>query len=334
MSKKTIFSGVQPSGEIHIGNYLGAIKQFLSLQNEHNCIFSIVDLHAITVWQDPKILTSRTREALAIFLACGLDPQKNIIFNQSQVSEHSQLAWVLGCTARVGWLNRMTQFKDKAGKNKDVASVGLYAYPILMAADILLYKATHVPVGDDQKQHLELSRDIAQKFNKDYKNDYFYIPEALISKIATRIMSLRAVTKKMSKSEPSEYSRIMLTDNNDIIIKKITKATTDSLKMPKLLEETSKRPEINNLINIFASCSNINKNEVIEKFASNEISVFKKELADKVISVVEPIAKNTMQLLKNTDHLDDVLCKGSEKAKNIAKQTFNEIKKITGMISY
>ena len=282
MSKKIVFSGVQPSGEIHLGNYLGALKQFVELQHDNDCIFSIVDLHAITVWQDPSTLGNRTREALAIFIACGLNPEKNIIFNQSQVSEHSQLAWYLNCTARVGWLNRMTQFKDKAGKNKEVASVGLYTYPILMAADILLYNATHVPVGDDQKQHLELVRDIAQKFNNDYKQDYFILPEPLVNKMATRIMSLRDGSKKMSKSDPSEQSRIMMTDTNDQIVKKIMKAKTDSLNMPNTIEEADKRPEISNLINIFVSCSEISKQKVIDDFASKEISVFKKELINAI----------------------------------------------------
>ena len=232
MDKKIVFSGVQPSGEIHLGNYLGALKQFVKLQDTNDCIFSIVDLHAITVWQDPKLLSGRIREVLAIFISCGLDPKKNIIFNQSQVSEHSQLAWILGCTAKVGWLNRMTQFKDKAGKNKEAATVGLYTYPVLMAADILLYKATHVPVGDDQKQHLELARDIAQKFNNDYDQNYFILPEPLINKETTRIMSLRDGTKKMSKSDASDYSRIMLNDSTDEIVKKIKKAKTDTHSLP------------------------------------------------------------------------------------------------------
>jgi tryptophanyl-tRNA synthetase len=236
MSDKVIFSGVQPSGEIHIGNYLGAITQFVNYQTDYKSIFSIVDLHAITVWQDPEALKNSTREVLAIFLASGLDESKNIIFNQSQVPEHTQLAWILSCTARVGWLNRMTQFKDKAGKNRENASIGLYTYPILMAADILLYSASHVPVGEDQKQHLELARDIAHKFNTDYNENCFILPEPLMNKSTTRIMSLRNGSNKMSKSDISEYSRILMTDSNDQISLKIKKAKTDSLKMPNNLK--------------------------------------------------------------------------------------------------
>ena len=253
MSNKIIFSGVQPTGEIHIGNYLGAISQFVSNQDEYKSIFSIVDLHAITIPQNPKELLNRTRQVLAIFLASGIDPSKNIIFNQSQVPEHTQLAWILNCTARVGWLNRMTQFKDKAGKNKENASIGLYTYPILMAADILLYSASHVPVGDDQKQHLELARDIAHKFNTDYDTDIFRLPEPLMNKSSTRIMSLRDGAKKMSKSDISEYSRILMTDSNDEISIKIKKAKTDSMNMPSSAEEASSRPEIENLLNIYCA---------------------------------------------------------------------------------
>ena len=251
MSNKIIFSGVQPTGEIHIGNYLGAISQFVSNQDEYKSIFSIVDLHAITIPQNPKELLNRTRQVLAIFLASGIDPTKNIIFNQSQVPEHTQLAWILNCTARVGWLNRMTQFKDKAGKNKENASIGLYTYPILMAADILLYSASHVPVGDDQKQHLELARDIAHKFNTDYDTDIFRLPEPLLNKSSTRIMSLRDGSKKMSKSDISEYSRILMTDSNDEISIKIKKAKTDPMNMPSSSEEAGNRPEIDNLLNIY-----------------------------------------------------------------------------------
>ncbi len=331
MSKKIVFSGVQPSGEIHLGNYLGALKQFVKLQHDNDCIFSIVDLHAITVWQDPKSLANKKREVLAIFIACGLIPEKNTIFNQSQVSEHTHLAWYLNCTARVGWLNRMTQFKDKAGKNKEIASVGLYAYPILMAADILLYNATHVPVGDDQKQHLELVRDIAQKFNNDYKRDYFTLPEPLVSKMAPRIMSLRDGSKKMSKSDPSEQSRIMMTDSNDQIVKKIMKAKTDSLKMPDTLESAEKRPEISNLINIFVSCSQTDKQKVIDDFASKEISTFKKELINIITSTVEPIALETKKLINNQDFLDNILLDGAKKAKLIATKSILEIEKIIGV---
>mgnify|MGYP001219485502 CR=1 FL=1 len=248
MTKNIVFSGVQPSGEIHLGNYLGAITQFVGLQDDNKCIFSIVDLHAITVWQDPTTLADSTREILAIFLACGLDHKKNIIFNQSQVAQHAQLAWILSCTAKVGWLNRMTQFKDKAGKNKEVASIGLYTYPILMAADILLYGATHVPVGDDQKQHLELARDIASTFNHRYGKEHFVQPEPFIMGEATRVMSLKDGTAKMSKSAPSDLSRINLTDDADAIAKKIRKAKTDALPFPRTLNEAKSRSEINNLI--------------------------------------------------------------------------------------
>ncbi|MEC9205602.1 MAG: tryptophan--tRNA ligase [Pseudomonadota bacterium] len=332
MDKKIVFSGVQPSGEIHLGNYLGALKQFANLQNTNNCIFSIVDLHAITVWQDPQLLPIRTREVLAIFIASGIDPKKNIIFNQSQVSEHAQLAWILGCTAKIGWLNRMTQFKDKAGKDKEAATVGLYTYPILMAADILLYKATHVPVGDDQKQHLELARDIAQKFNTDYKKSYFTVPESLINKAAPRIMSLRDGKKKMSKSDPSGYSRIMMTDTNDEVLKKVMKAKTDSLKMPTSIEGAKKRPEIENLINIFSACSETEKENVVEKFASQDISAFKKELANCIIKIVEPIASETKKLLSDKEYLDKTLRDGAKRAKDITGKSIIEIKEIIGVV--
>ena len=280
MSNKIIFSGVQPTGEIHIGNYLGAISQFVSNQDEYKSIFSIVDLHAITVPQNPKELLNRTRQVLAIFLASGIDPSKNIIFNQSQVPEHTQLAWILNCTARVGWLNRMTQFKDKAGKNKENASIGLYTYPILMAADILLYSASHVPVGDDQKQHLELARDIAHKFNTDYDTDIFRLPEPLLNKSSTRIMSLRNGSKKMSKSDISEYSRILMTDSNDEISIKIKKAKTDPMNMPSSSEEAGNRPEIDNLLNIYCACTGKSKDIIISDFSGKEISNFKNDLTN------------------------------------------------------
>ena len=304
MSNKIIFSGVQPTGEIHIGNYLGAISQFVSNQDEYKSIFSIVDLHAITIPQNPKELLNRTRQVLAIFLASGIDPIKNIIFNQSQVPEHTQLAWILNCTARVGWLNRMTQFKDKAGKNKENASIGLYTYPILMAADILLYSASHVPVGDDQKQHLELARDIAHKFNTDYDTDFFRLPEPLLNKSSTRIMSLRDGSKKMSKSDISEYSRILMTDSNDEITIKIKKAKTDSMNMPSSSEEARSRPEIDNLLNIYCTCSDKSKDIIISDFSGKEIFHFKNELTKVIISVVEPIAIKTRELLNDQDYLD------------------------------
>ena len=332
MSKNIIFSGVQPTGEIHIGNYLGAISQFVLNQNEFKSIFSIVDLHAITIWQDPNDLHSSTRQVLAIFLASGIDPDKNIIFNQSQVSEHTQLAWILNCTAKVGWLNRMTQFKDKAGKNKEHASVGLYTYPILMAADILLYSATHVPVGDDQKQHLELARDIAHKFNTDYKNEIFVLPEPLMSKSSMRIMSLRDGSKKMSKSDVSDYSRILMTDSNDQISAKIKKAKTDSLTMPVSIDGAKSRPEIDNLLNIYSACSNKPKESVIDDFSGREISSFKNSLTEVTTAVVEPISQKTKDLLTDKSYLDNILVNGSESAREIAKEKINKIYNLIGMI--
>ena len=260
---KRILSGVQPSGDLHLGNYLGAIKNFVSLQKEYECFFCVVDLHAITVWQDPKQLADKTREVTAAFIACGIDPNQNVLFSQSQVPQHTQLAWIFSCVARIGWLNRMTQFKDKAGKDKENASVGLFSYPTLMAADILIYLASHVPVGEDQKQHLELTRDIAQKFNNDFKTNLFPIPEPLIFGEATRVMSLRDGTKKMSKSDASDYSRIMLSDSTDEIVKKIKKAKTDTYPLPGSLKETHDRPEALNLLSIFAALNNRSTEEII-----------------------------------------------------------------------
>ena len=331
MSNKIIFSGVQPTGEIHIGNYLGAISQFVSNQDEYKSIFSIVDLHAITIPQNPRELLSRTRQVLAIFLASGIDPTKNIIFNQSQVPEHTQLAWILNCTARVGWLNRMTQFKDKAGKNKENASIGLYTYPILMAADILLYSTSHVPVGDDQKQHLELARDIAHKFNTDYDTDIFRLPEPLMNKSSTRIMSLRDGGKKMSKSDISEYSRILMTDSNDEISIKIKKAKTDPMNMPSSSEEAGNRPEIDNLLNIYCACTGKSKDIIISDFSGKEISNFKNDLTNVIISVVEPIAIKTKEFLNDPGYLDNILKKGSDDARKIAKLKIEDLHKIIGM---
>ena len=332
MSKNVIFSGVQPTGEIHLGNYLGAIKQFVDYQKDYNSIFSIVDLHAVTVWQDPSQLLDNIHKVLSIFLACGLDKEKNIIFNQSQVPEHTQLAWLLSCTARIGWLNRMTQFKDKAGKNRENASVGLYTYPILMAADIMLYKASHVPVGDDQKQHLELARDIAHKFNTDYAIDFFVLPEPLFNSDSTRIMSLRDGTKKMSKSDISDYSRILMTDENDTIALKIKKAKTDSSPMPELADDLSKRPEIENLINIFSSCSGIPKNTVIEQFSSKEISYFKDELSQVLINLIQPICSEAKKLYEDKRFLNQVLSSGAIRARQISQNTISDVYKIAGMI--
>ena len=330
MSKDTVFSGVQPTGEIHLGNYLGAIKQFLTFQNDSDSIFCIVDQHAITVFQDPTELRANVYSVLAIFLACGLDPKKCILFNQSAVREHSVLSWYLSCTARVGWLNRMTQFKDKAGKNRDNASLGLYAYPVLMAADILLYHANKVPVGDDQKQHLELTRDIAHKFNTDYDQLYFKLPDPIINKDAPRIMSLRDANNKMSKSDISKYSRILLTDSNDDISNKINKAKSDSMNMPSSFDELTTRPEINNLITIYSSISNISKDKVIEMFANKEISYFKSEMKNIVISLVEPISSEIKKIRQDSNYLQDTLKEGSAKASERAHKTIKDVNKIMG----
>ena len=330
MSKDTVFSGVQPTGEIHLGNYLGAIKQFLNFQNESDSIFCIVDQHAITVFQDPSQLKDNILSVLSIFLASGLDPNKCIIFNQSSVQEHSVLSWYLSCTARIGWLNRMTQFKDKAGKNRDTASLGLYAYPVLMAADILLYRADKVPVGDDQKQHLELTRDIAHKFNSDYKKDFFKLPEPIINEHAPRIMSLRDAKNKMSKSDPSNYSRILLTDTNDDISKKINKAKSDSENMPSNIDQLKDRPEINNLITIYSSIANQTKQSVIDMFSNKEISSFKSELKDIVINLIEPISSRIKDIRNDKSFLLATLDKGANKARERASKTIQDINNLMG----
>ena len=330
MSKDTVFSGVQPTGDIHLGNYLGAIKQFLNFQNDSDSIFCIVDQHAITVFQEPEELKQNVYSVLSIFLACGLDPKKCILFNQSSVREHSVLSWYLSCTARVGWLNRMTQFKDKAGKNRDNASLGLYAYPVLMAADILLYHADKVPVGDDQKQHLELTRDIAHKFNTDYKQPFFKLPEPIINKAAPRVMSLRDANNKMSKSDVSKYSRILLTDSNDEISTKINKAKSDSLNMPTSSDQLDNRPEINNLITIYSSISNIEKDKIIELFANKEISSFKNELKEVVINLIEPISKEIEKIMNDKKYLQETLNDGSLKARERANKTILELNSIMG----
>jgi tryptophanyl-tRNA synthetase len=330
MSKDTVFSGVQPTGDIHLGNYLGAIKQFLNFQNDSDSIFCIVDQHAITVFQEPEELKQNVYSVLSIFLACGLDPKKCILFNQSSVREHSVLSWYLSCTARVGWLNRMTQFKDKAGKNRDNASLGLYAYPVLMAADILLYHADKVPVGDDQKQHLELTRDIAHKFNTDYKQPFFKLPEPIINKSAPRVMSLRDANNKMSKSDVSKYSRILLTDSNDEISTKINKAKSDSLNMPTSSDQLDNRPEISNLITIYSSISNIEKDKIIELFANKEISSFKNELKEVVISLIEPISKEIQKIMNDQKYLQETLNDGSLKARERANKTILELNSIMG----
>ena len=332
MAKK-IFSGVQPSGNLHLGNYLGAIKNFVELSNEekNHCIFCVVDLHAITVNQDPKQLKNNIRETVATFIASGIDPKKSIIFNQSKVSAHSEAAWILSCTARLGWLNRMTQFKEKAGKDKEKASIGLYSYPVLMAADILLYDSTHVPVGNDQKQHLELCRDIAQKFNNDFNvDDFFKIPEPLIKKEFSRIMSLKDGLKKMSKSEISDFSRINLTDDKDTIANKIKKAKTDALPLPSTIEELEKRPEAKNLIGIFSSLSGLSLENSINEFSGKNFSQFKENLSQLLIEKIIPISSEIKRLLNDHNYLDSILIDGYKKADIIASKKVKKIHEIIG----
>ncbi|MDC3153224.1 tryptophan--tRNA ligase [Pelagibacteraceae bacterium] len=330
---KRILSGVQPSGDLHLGNYLGAIKNFVTLQKEYECFFCVVDLHAITVWQDPKVLANKTREVTAAFIASGIDPNQNNIFVQSQVPQHAQLGWLFNCVARMGWLNRMTQFKDKAGKNSENVSVGLFSYPTLMAADILIYLATHVPVGDDQKQHLELTRDIAQKFNNDFKTDFFPIPEPLILGEATRVMSLRDGSKKMSKSDPSDYSRIMLTDTAENIIQKIKKAKTDPEPLPQDKTGLEKRPEAENLISIFASLQDTSIESVIKDYAGKEFSSFKKDLADLSVSKLEPITSEMNKLMSDVSYIDSILNQGKENAIAVAEPVLQKTKEIIGFLS-
>ena len=331
--KNLVFSGVQPTGNLHLGNYLGALKNFASLQKEMECIYCVVDLHAITVFQNPKDLKNNVLETVASFVASGIDPNKSIIFNQSSVSGHAELAWILNCVSRIGWLNRMTQFKDKAGLDKEKASVGLYIYPNLMAADILLYKATHVPVGADQKQHLELSRDIAQKFNKDFDcKGFFPLPEPLIPKNVSRIMSLRDGTKKMSKSEESDYSRINLKDSPDEITKKIKKAKSDSEEIPDNLKSLEKKPEALNLINIYAEISKENLDNVLNEMSGKEYSFLKSKLADIIISEIGPVGKEIRKLIEDKSHLEKVLKKGSEKANIIAEENLKIIREKVGLI--
>ena len=332
MNKK-IFSGVQPTGNLHLGNYLGAIKNFVELQNnkENECIFCVVDLHAITVKQDPKELKKNIRETAATFIACGIDPNSSIIFNQSMVSAHSEAAWILSCVSRIGWLNRMTQFKEKAGKDKEKASIGLYSYPVLMAADILLYDATHVPVGDDQKQHLELCRDIAQKFNNDFNvADFLKVPEPLIQKQFSRIMSLKDGMKKMSKSDPSDLSRINLTDEKDEIYNKIKKAKTDTMPMPADIKDLVERPEAENLLGIYSSLRNQKLEDSINDFNGKQFSEFKDKLSEVLIEKIEPISKEVKKLLNDEKYLDEILLKGSEKADKIASNKIKEIKELVG----
>ncbi len=339
---KRIFSGVQPTGNLHLGNYLGAIRNFVALQNDYECIYCVVDLHAITVWQDPVILAANTREVTAAYLASGVDPKSCIIFNQSQVPAHAELAWIFNCVARMGWLSRMTQFKEKAGKHKERASVGLYAYPNLMAADVLLYKATHVPVGEDQKQHLELMRDIAVKFNHDFGIELFPVPEPLIMGTATRVMSLRDGAKKMSKSDPSDMSRIKMTDSADEIQKKIRKATTDTELLPgpgvldeagELNEEVRKgRPEAFNLLNIYAALANQSLTEVLGNFEGKGFGDFKKAMVDLAVSELGPIGDEVSLLMDDHAAVDSVLRDGAERANALAEPILEEVKKTVGFL--
>ncbi|SCB17198.1 tryptophanyl-tRNA synthetase [Bradyrhizobium yuanmingense] len=341
-----VFSGVQPTGNLHLGNYLGAIVNFVKMQETHNCIYCVVDMHAITqgvdVWGGPAELTRNTREVTAAFIAAGIDPKKHIVFNQSQVSGHAELAWIFNCVARMGWLGRMTQFKEKAGKDRENASVGLFDYPVLMAADILLYRATHVPVGEDQKQHLELSRDIAQKFNNDFgdsiraqgNNDglFFPLPEPLITGPATRVMSLRDGTKKMSKSEPSDNSRINLTDDADTIAQKIRKAKTDPEPLPTEEKGLEARPEADNLVGIFAALSGRSKADVLREFGSGQFSSFKNALAELCVTKLAPIAGEMKRLVADPGHIDAILNDGSDRARAIADETMKLSKDIVGFI--
>lgn len=329
---KRIFSGIQPTGNLHLGNYLGAIRNWVRLQDEYECIYSVVDMHAITVWQDPQGLAASTRETAAAVIAAGVDPEKNVLFVQSHVPGHAQLAWVLNCVARLGWLNRMTQFKEKAGKHRENASVGLFAYPNLMAADILLYKATHVPVGDDQKQHLELARDIAQKFNNDFGVELFPIVEPLILGPATRVMSLRDGGNKMSKSDPSDYSRLNLTDDADTIALKIRKARTDPEPLPSTLEELTGRPEATNLLNIYAALADLSIDDTCAKFAGWSFSDFKSELADLAVSSLSPIFDEVRRLRGDPAYVDGVLRMGAERAERIAQPILKEIYQAVGFL--
>ncbi|HEU4659733.1 MAG TPA: tryptophan--tRNA ligase [Pseudolabrys sp.] len=339
--KELVFSGVQPTGNLHLGNYLGAIVKFVDLQQRYDCIYCVVDMHAITVWQNPVELRKTTREVTAAFIACGIDPQKHIIFNQSQVAEHAELAWVFNCVARVGWLNRMTQFKEKVGKDRENASVGLYVYPNLMAADILVYRATHVPVGEDQKQHVELSRDIAQKFNNDFGDSirscgfgdaFFPLPEPLIQGPATRVMSLRDGSKKMSKSDPSDQSRINLTDDADAIALKIRRAKTDPHPLPSEEKGLEQRPEAENLVGIYAALQGVSRAEVLKQFGGGQFSTFKNALVDLSVAKLGPIGTEMKRLMQDQTHIDKVLAHGSERAQAIAAETMKAVKDIVGFV--
>ncbi|MSP46116.1 MAG: tryptophan--tRNA ligase [Xanthobacteraceae bacterium] len=339
--KEKVFSGVQPTGNLHLGNYLGAIVKFVELQKTHDCLYCVVDLHAITVWQDPQELTKAIREVTAAFIACGIDAKKHIVFNQSQVAEHAELAWVFNCVARLGWLNRMTQFKEKASKDRENASVGLYAYPNLMAADILVYRATHVPVGEDQKQHLELARDIAQKFNNDYSasiaahgfgDAFFPQPEPIIQGPATRVMSLRDGAKKMSKSDPSDQSRINLTDDPEAIALKIRRAKTDPDPLPHDEKALEARPEADNLVGIYAALSDTTKAAVLAQFGGAQFSAFKPALSDLLVAKLSPITAEMRRLKDDTAYIDSVLADGSIRAQALAAETMKAVKDIVGLV--
>lgn len=333
MTVKRILSGIQPTGNLHLGNYLGAIKNWVALQQDYECLFCVVDLHAITMPQDPVALLNNTREAVATYLACGVLEENASIFPQSMIAEHAELMWILACHTPLGWLNRMTQFKEKAGKKKEQAVLGLYSYPVLMAADILLYKATDVPVGHDQKQHLELARDIAGAFNRHYDQDLLTIPEPRIMGAATRVMSLRDGTSKMSKSDPSEASRIHLKDSDDTIVKKIQKARTDSDPFPSAPEEKENRPEVENLFNIYLALSGKEAEELYGEFGGKNFSEFKKSLADVCVSVLGPIRQRLTGLMEDVGHLDRVIQEGAQKAKAIASKTLVDVKKTVGLLN-
>jgi len=339
--KEKVFSGVQPTGNLHLGNYLGAVTKFVDLQDRYDCIYCVVDLHAITVWQDPPELTRAIREVTAAFIAAGIDPKRHIVFNQSQVAEHAELAWVFNCVARLGWLNRMTQFKEKAGKDRENASVGLYAYPNLMAADILVYRATHVPVGEDQKQHLELARDIAQKFNNDFATSiasrgfgdaFFPQPEPLIQGPATRVMSLRDGSKKMSKSDASDQSRINLTDDADAIAMKIRRAKTDPDPLPHEEKALEARPEADNLVGIYAALAGKTKADVLKEHGGAQFSAFKPALADLLVAKLSPITAEMRRLKDDVSYIDSVLADGSARAQAIAAETMKAVKDIVGFV--
>lgn len=336
-----VFSGVQPTGNLHLGNYLGAIKRFVDMQKDHECIYCVVDMHAITVWQDPAELAHNTREVTAAYLAAGIDAKEHIVFNQSQVPQHAELAWIFNCVARMGWLNRMTQFKDKAGKNAENSSVGLYAYPNLMAADILVYRATHVPVGEDQKQHLELSRDIAQKFNNDFsksikgsgfKDGFFPLPEPLITGEATRVMSFKDGSKKMSKSDPSDLSRINLADDADTIARKIKKARTDPDALPSEEEGLKGRPEAANLVGVYAALAEKSKAEVLTEFGGSQFSAFKPALIELAVTKMGPLSAEMKRLMDDKSYIDGVLADGSARARAIAEPIMQDVKRIIGFI--